>query len=151
MKRSKVHSCILYKKDDNGKLELVMTVYIDYVFVAGKTEKLKITKYVMNQRFNIQYSGKVKKFLKVYYELGRETKELYKNWWLEKDVRKLVEDYWKYNRGDVKVQKTPDALDTTLSQSDLEEPNNIDKYSSFMVQLMRFTTNVGPDVENEER
>ena len=46
---------------------------------------------------------------------------------MEKDVKKLVEGYKKYNGGDVKVHKTPDDTGATLSKSDLEEPYNIDK------------------------
>ena len=36
----------------------------------------------------------------------------------------------------------------TLSKSELEEPYNIDKEISFVVQLMWYATKVGPDVAN---
>ena len=49
---------------------------------------------------------------------------------------------------DLRIQKTPGAPYTTLSKSDLEEPDNINKYISFVGQLMWYTTKVGPDVEN---
>ena len=36
MKRSKVDSIIFYKKDDGWKLELVMSLHVDDIFMAGK-------------------------------------------------------------------------------------------------------------------
>ena len=44
------------------------------------------------------------------------------------------------------VQKTPGDLGMTLSKSDLEEPDNIDKYGSFVGHLMCYTHRVGPDI-----
>ena len=49
---------------------------------------------------------------------------------------------------DLRIQKTPGSLGTTLSKIDLEYPDNINKYRSFVGQLMWYTTNVGPDVSN---
>ena len=70
---------------------------------------------------------------------------------MEKDVKKLVEDYEKYTGSDLRVQKTPGAPGTTLCKSDLEDPDNINKYRSFVGQLMWYTTKLGPDVENSAR
>ena len=41
LKRIKTNSYILFKKDDDGKLELVMYIYVDNVFMAGKTDTLE--------------------------------------------------------------------------------------------------------------
>ena len=70
---------------------------------------------------------------------------------MEKDVKKLVEGYKIYTGSDLRIQKTPQAPGTTLSKSDLEEPENINKYRSFLGQLMWYITKVGPDVENVAR
>ena len=66
----------------------------------------------------------------------------------EKDVNKLVEGYKKYNGSDLSIQKNPWAPGTTLNKIDLEEPSNINKYISFVVKLMWYTTKVGPNVAN---
>ena len=50
---------------------------------------------------------------------------------MEKNVKKLVEGYKNYTRSGVKVRETPGAPDTTLSESDLEEPKYIDNYRSY--------------------
>ena len=39
----------------------------------------------------------------------------------------------------------------TISKSDLEEPYNINKYRSFVGQLMWYTTKVGPNMANAAR
>ena len=70
---------------------------------------------------------------------------------MEKDVNKFVEGYKKYTGSDVKVQKTPGGTGTTLRKSEIEELYNKDKYISFMVQLMCYTTKVGSDVANAAR
>ena len=78
-------------------------------------------------------------------------KSTYAKMTMEKDVKKLVEGNENYTGSDLRVQKTPGAPDMTLNKSDLEEPDNINKYRSFVGQLMWYTTKVGPDVVNAER
>ena len=70
----------------------------------------------------------MKKFIRVYYEWGRDAKGSYAKKTMEKYVEKLVEDYEKNTGGDVKVQKPPGAPGTTPSKSDLEEPQDINNY-----------------------
>ena len=49
------------------------------------------------------------------------------------------------------VQKTPGAPGTTLSKIDLEDPDNINKYRSFVGNFMWYTTKMGPDVKKAGR
>ena len=44
LKRSKANSYILFKEYDKGRLEIVMSVYVDDVFVDGKPEPSNNTK-----------------------------------------------------------------------------------------------------------
>ena len=96
--------------------------------MAGKPGTLKNTKEKIKERFHISESKKVKKFLRVYYEWGCDAKGMYAQTTMDKDVKKPVEGYMNYTVSYVKVHKTPGALVTTISKSDLEEPYNIDKY-----------------------
>ena len=75
-------------------------------------EKIKIN-------FSIQFSGKVKKFLRVFYEWGRDTKGSYAKTTMEKYVENLVEDYEKNTVGEVKVCKTSGTPCKTPIHSDL--------------------------------
>ena len=63
LKRSKADSCIFFRKYEKGKLELVISVHVDDVFMAGKPEALKVIKEKIKKKFNISESGNVKKFL----------------------------------------------------------------------------------------
>ena len=116
--------------------------------MADNPETLKNIKEKNKEKLNISKSGKVRNFPRVYYEWVRDAKGMYAKTTMEKGVKKLVEGYEKYTGSDVKVQKNPGDPGTTLSKIDLEETYNIDKYISFVGQLMLYTTKVGPDVEN---
>ena len=128
LKMSRTYSSIFFKKDYKGRLELVMLVDLDYVFIAGKLETWKKAKEKIKENFNISEFGKVKKFLGVYYEWGRDAKGMHEKMTMDKDVKKLLEGCDKYTGGDVKVQKTPGSPGTNLIISDLEEPYNIDNH-----------------------
>ena len=128
-----------------------MSVHIDDLLMAVNLDTLKNTKENIQKKFNIQESGKLKNFLIVYYEWVRDAKGVYAKMIMEKDIKKLVEGYEKYNGNDVKFQKNPGDPGTTLSKIDLEEPYNIDKYRSFVGQIMWHTTKVELDVANVAR
>ena len=57
-----------YKRYDSEKLELLMSVHVDHIFMTGRPETLENFKGIINMKFNIQESGKVKKFIGVCYE-----------------------------------------------------------------------------------
>ena len=61
-------SCIFCTKNDGVKLELVVYVHIDGVFMEGRLETLENIKKVIKLKFNIKQYGKAKKFLGVYYK-----------------------------------------------------------------------------------
>ena len=54
---------------------------------------------MIKSKVNIQDSGKVKKFIRVYYEWVNEDKGMYAKTTMEKYVRKLVEGYNKFTGG----------------------------------------------------
>ena len=69
---------------------------------------------------------------------------------MDKYYNNLVYGYKKFNEVDVKVQKTPCAPSTNLRKSKIKEPTYIDKYRSFVGQIMWYTMKVGPDMSNAE-
>ena len=128
-----------------------MSAYVGDTCMDGNLETLKNTKEKIKKNFNIQEYGKVKNFLRVYYEWICDAKCTYSKMTTEKDVNKLVEGYKNYIGSDAEVHKTTGAPGTTLIKSDLEEPYNIDKDRSFVGQLMWYNTKVRPDVANASR
>ena len=63
MKIIHIDSCNLYGKYDIGKVELVISIHVDGVFMAGMTDKLENIKEMIKLKFNIQESVKVRNFL----------------------------------------------------------------------------------------
>ena len=53
-------------------MELVISVRVDDLFVAGRMDTLENMKYMVKLKFNTQESNKVKNFLGVYYEWGHD-------------------------------------------------------------------------------
>ena len=51
-----------------------MSVHVDDVFMAGKSEKLKFVKENIKEKFNISEYGKLKKFPGVYYKWDHDVK-----------------------------------------------------------------------------
>ena len=97
-----------------------MSIHVYDVFMAVSTETLEKNKEIINLKLNIQECSKVMKFIGVYYKWGHDSKSLYANINMEKDVNKLVEGYDKFIGNDFKVHKTPGAPGVTLSKIDLE-------------------------------
>ena len=90
-KISKANSGIFFWKDEKGKLELVISVHVDDLFMAKDTETLKVIKENIKDKFNISESGKINTFLGFYYEWGHYVKATYAKMNMNKYVRKLVE------------------------------------------------------------
>ena len=73
MKQSKADPCIFYRKDkETGELMLILSVHVDDVIVAGKSEYVEELKTKVKERFNITDLGQLKKHLGVNYEWGTD-------------------------------------------------------------------------------
>ena len=113
-----------------------MSVNVDNVFMEERLETLENIKDRIKLEFNIQESGKLKKFLGAYYAWVHDAKGPYKKVIMEKDVNKLVERYNKFTGSESKVQKTHGAPGTTLREIKLKHLTEIDKYMSLLGQII---------------
>ena len=127
LKRSKADSCIFDKKDNKGKLELMIPVHVNNVIISGNPETLKNSQGKIKLKLNIQESEKAKKFLGAYYELGRDEKWMYAKMTMDKDVKKLVNGYGKFIAVGVEVQK---YLVLQVQPYVREKSNNLQTYTS---------------------
>ena len=66
-------------------------------------------------------------------------------------MRDIVERYGNYTGSYLKAQRTPGSKSMYLSEISLEVPDDINKYRSFMGQLMLYEPNVVPGVVNTAR
>ena len=71
----------------------MMSVHVDNIFMTGKTETINNIYKNSKREFNISESRKVRKFIGVYCEGGCYMKGMYAKMTMDKDVKKLVEDY----------------------------------------------------------
>ena len=109
-----------------------MSVHVNDIFMEGSTEKLEKIKEMINTKFEIQKSGKLKKFIVVNYKWCHYDKVPYKKMTMDKDIKILVDGYRKFTGSDFKVQKTPGDPGTTICNRKIKDPADIDKYRSFM-------------------
>ena len=63
----------------------------------------------------------------------------------------MVDIYKKLTGGGIKVQKPPGGPCTTLCKIKLADPTDIDRYRSFVVQIMWYTKTLGPKLVNASR
>ena len=77
-------SCIFFMKDEKGKLYLVVSIHVDNLFMAGKSETLKDIKENIKEKFNISSFVKVKTFIGVYCEWVHYEKGAYAKMAMEK-------------------------------------------------------------------
>ena len=96
-----------------------MSVHVHDVFLEGRPEPLENIKDMIKSKCSIKESRKVKKFLKVNYKVCHDEKCSYGKMTMEKDVKKLVYGYDKFNGSDVKVNKKSVPPGTTLCKSKL--------------------------------
>ena len=125
-----------------------MSVHVDDLFMTGGLDTLENIKDMIKLDFNIQEYGRVRNFLGVYYDLYHDYKGVYTKISMGKYVNKLVIVYDKFTGSYNKVHKTLASPGTTISEIELEEPMNIEKYRSLVGQIMWYTTKVGTEVSN---
>ena len=80
-----------------------MSVHVHDVFMTARPEKLENIKAIINMKFNIQESVKLKKFLGLYYEWGHKAKGEYAKITMQEYVKELGDMYEKFIESVVKV------------------------------------------------
>ena len=66
--QSKTDPCMLYKRNQKGKICLMIAVYVDDVLMVRESENIKIFKEQFRKRYKITDLGKLKKYLGVWYK-----------------------------------------------------------------------------------
>ena len=66
---------MLYKKDEEGKLRLIVAVYADEVLISAREIDFREFKETFKKRYYITDLGKLKKYLGIWYEWIKSAKE----------------------------------------------------------------------------
>ena len=145
MKQSLADPCVFYKLDANDKLELLVSVTVDDCAVTGLPKNIEWFMKGLEGRFKITRGDILKKHLGVDYEWGLlPNGKSYCKATMVKKVDALVKAYEEHIGKEVKIYETPGKPHEYLAKSEETEPVEVEKYRSFVGQLMFFTTKLCP-------
>ena len=66
--QKKIDLCMLYKKDEEGKLSLIIAIYVDDVLISGREKDIREFKETFKKANKITDLGKLKRHLGIWYE-----------------------------------------------------------------------------------
>jgi hypothetical protein len=147
--QSKVDPCLFYSKDENGSMDLLLTLFVDDTLVAGKRKRVQWLYTMIKKRFNIDILGKLKKHLGVWWTWHKDKDG---NTYLEADMKKMrldiIESFEKA-RPDIKLKNysTPATPGTTLKKNEGKIIQESD-YRSVVGKALYLTTKVAPELCN---
>lgn len=151
MTQSLADPCVLYKRNDDGSPQLIVTLTVDDCAIAGKQEHIDWFMDMVAARFKITRGGRLKKHLGVDYvwkkdEKGETTVEAT----MDAKANNIVDDYEAYIGREVKICESPGFPHQTLEKYE-GDPVDIDKYRSLVGKLMFFTTKLCLKTANASR
>jgi hypothetical protein len=104
LKQCKTDPCIFYRRDDDGKVVLLMAEYIDDEILAGKRYAIEDVKRGLREHLTISDLGPLRRHLGVYYSKGMEDEGPYyetemRDFVIDTDSGSLRGYYWKTSDG----------------------------------------------------
>ncbi len=84
--KSKVDPCIFYSKNENGEVDLQITLFVEDTLVAGKRKRVQWPYAMIKKRFNIDTLGNLKEHLGVWWTWHKDNNG---KTYLEADMRKM--------------------------------------------------------------
>ena len=90
--QSQVDPCMLYKRDETGKLQLIVAVYADNVLISGKEKEIHKFKTTLKPKYKITDLGKLKRRLGIWYEWIRKGEGSTRKMHMHNMARKIVKE-----------------------------------------------------------
>ena len=151
LKQSLADPCVIYNRDENDKLDLMMGINVDDTLAIGKRSKMEEFEKEISKRFNITCQKEVKKHLGVDYEWGEDKIGFYakasmKNY--EKDIVKAFEEA---DGKSIRTWKTPAYPGTTLVKGTHTEPYKAEAYRRIVGKIMFWNKKIGVECNNATR
>ena len=152
MTRSKVDPCVMYKKDEQGKLCLLLVFHIDDGCVAGRPEEVKKLMEHLRAEIEILEIGRMEEHLGVHYKLARDSIGWYYECNMDKYIDKTIKAYEEATGKVLKDYPTPGAPSTILMKVE-DESLIIDptEYRKYVGRILYAVTKVLPDCANAVR
>ena len=151
MIQSKTDPCIFYK-EKNGKVVLIMALYVDDTLCLGIKEELEWMYKEIQRKFKIEKLGRLKKHLGIWYEWKTEkgTGELYLEASMPKLIEEIIDNFKKAKGKDAKLYTTPGSPGKCLKKN-TGDTIKLDEYRSLVGKIMYYTTKLAPELSNTAR
>ena len=145
--------CLFYKKNSQGDLVLIATLFVDDTIAAGTEEELKWFYENVRKKFVIQELGQLTKHLGIRYDWKKDNEG---QTYLEASMDKLIEEIIRYYETlrDKKVKNSnlPGAPGKVLFKSEENsDPLDVENYRSIVGKLLYLSTKLRPDIANAVR
>ena len=153
LKQSQVDPCLLYKQDKDGKLVLIVVMYVDDVMVSGMPDMIRWFMTEFKKKFNITEMGQMKKHLGIWYDWKRDTNgEPYVVARMDEMIDEIVEKYEAATNAKTKVYDTPGAPGKNLKKNE-DESNIIQEtdYRSIMGKVLYYVNKMDLPCANATR
>lgn len=151
LKQSKADPCVFYKRDERGRLLLLLCTHVDDTLIAGYKKVIDQFLDEFETHLKIDRLGRMRKHLGVWWEWCRNSNgETYLKASMPKMVQE-IEDAFVAARGrKPKAAPTPGYPGKMLRKND-GETIMLKEYRSIVGKIMYYTTKIGPEMASAAR
>ena len=150
MEQSNTDPCLFYKKKD-GKLWVMIAVYVDDCLIAGPPKALKWLKDGIRTRFNIDDMGKLKKHLGVWYDWKEDNDgEVYLTASMPKMADEIGAKFEEAMGHPARLSDLPASPGTVLAKNEGNIVHQT-KYRSLIGKMLFYSTKIAPKIANAVR
>ena len=112
---------MLYKKDEERKLRLIIAVYVDDVLISGREIDIREFKETFKKTCTITNLGKAKRHLGMWYEWIKSDKESITKMHMDDIARKIVKEYEKMTNETMKEPNSPGYANMKILKSEIDD------------------------------
>ena len=150
--QSKVDPCVLYKKDSDGNLILLMVIHVDDGCISGKPSEVKKVIEHLKKTVDLLEIGTIDTHLGVGHKLHKDEIGWYFECEMSKYIAGAVADYEASRGVELTTQPTPAAPGSSLIKLPEEvESTDMSEFRKFVGKILYAVMKVLPDCANTIR
>ena len=151
LEQCKSDPCVFYKRNEEGKLVLLMAIHTDDSLIGGLKEEVKAFMDEFEKRLKIERLGKLRKHLGVWYEWTKdENGDAMLKASMPQMIKEIGDAFEKARGHKAKPAKTP-AYPGKMLKKNAGEAIQMEEYRSITGRIMYYTTKIGPEVASAVR
>jgi hypothetical protein len=149
--QSKTDPCMFIKRNNQGKVVLILAVYVDDTIITGSKKEVQKAYQLIKLKFVIDILGQLCKHLGIMWKWHKDKEE---NCYLEATMPHMIEDivklFTEVTGKQPKKAATPGYPGKYLQKNE-GEIVNLEPYRSIVGKLIYYMTKIGPDLSNAVR